>query len=111
MDTLIDKALRRTVMPEKRKEGRREVTKGSSNFQRVQIDEISFTRQGKHHELLVKLIADLASLPKGEAIVVPKSAMKTKFENVRSALKNLSRKEKMKIKTGSDPEHFYIWKV
>jgi hypothetical protein len=84
---------------------------GRPEFHRVPVGEISFTRQGKHHELVLRLISDLETLPKGQAIAVPKASLKTKFENLRSAIKNATRKEKMQIRTGSDAEHFYIWKI
>ena len=98
-------------MSKKRKEARTKMSKDTTSFPRVQVEEISFSRRGKHHKLLLRLFADLETLPKGEAIAIPKSELKTKFENVRAAIKHLCRKESLKIKTGSDMEHFYIWKL
>jgi hypothetical protein len=98
-------------MAERKKDGHRTMPLTTTNFRRVQLEKISFTREGKHHQLLLKVFADLGSLPKGEAIAIPKEALQTKFENVRAAIKALCRKEKIRIKTGSDLKHFYVWKV
>ncbi len=68
-------------------------------------------RDGKHKQIVVRLLADIARLKPGTALKVPLEALPDSKENVRSALNRASHQKGIEVATSSDAEFLYIWKT
>jgi hypothetical protein len=79
-------------------------------FERVALSELRQGRRGKHNELMVRILEELATLPEGEAIKVPLDEIKgVSVANLRAALARATSARGLKIATYSDVENFYFW--
>jgi DNA helicase TIP49 (TBP-interacting protein) len=66
-------------------------------------------RNGKHKEIVTKLLSDLDQIQKGVALKVPLSELKESKEKVRSALNRATRKSGRSVATASDDTFLYVW--
>ena len=60
--------------------------KSALNFKTLQQVDVPQGRNGKHKQIITKILADLDQLPKGVALKVPLAELQESKENVRSAL-------------------------
>jgi hypothetical protein len=90
--------------------GKKAVPKKIANFTTVRELDVPHSRNGKHHKIVVQILADLEELEPGMAIQVPLAHLADSKENVRSALNRALSKKKIVAATASDTTHFYIWK-
>jgi len=81
-------------------------------YERVPISELFKGRRGKHNDVILGVFHDLRSLPKDEAIRIPlKKVGRVSLTNLRSAILRAARTRNIKIRTSSDSDYLYLWKI
>ncbi len=79
------------------------------NFgQMAQID-VPHGRNGKHREIVSRILSDLDQVKAGIALKVPLADLAESKENVRSALNRATRNGDRKVSTASDDTFLYVW--
>jgi len=81
------------------------------HFQSIQQGDVPKGREGKHKEIVARLLSDIERLEPGSALKVPLEALPDTKENVRSALNRATRLKGLEVATSSDAEHLYLWKI
>lgn len=67
-------------------------------------------RNGKHKEIVTKILSDLDQVKPGIALKVPLADLAESKENVRSALNRATHKRGgQMVTTASDDEFLYVW--
>jgi hypothetical protein len=66
-------------------------------------------RNGKHKQIVTKILSDLDQIQKGVALKVPLAQLTESKEKVRSALNRATRKSKRSVATASDGTFLYVW--
>jgi hypothetical protein len=87
----------------------REVTQ--TNFELILQDDVPKGRDGKHKQIVARLLQDIARLKPGSALKVPLEALPDSKENIRAALNRATRLRGIAVSTSSDTGHLYIWKT
>lgn len=82
-----------------------------TRFQSILQNEVPKGRDGKHKQIVTRLLADIEGLEHGTALKVPLSALPDSKENIRSALNRATRQRGIEVATSSDADHLYVWKV
>jgi len=81
-------------------------------YERVPISELFKGRRGKHNDLILGVLHDLRSLTKDEAIRIPlKKVGGVSLTNLRSAISRAAKTRKIRIRTSSDSDCLYLWKI
>jgi hypothetical protein len=80
------------------------------SFEAVIQAEVPKGREGKHRQIILQLLSDIAQLKDGTALKVPLSALPDTKENIRSALNRATRQRGIEVATASDEDHLYVWK-
>jgi TusA-related sulfurtransferase len=75
----------------------------------LQVD-VPTGRDGKHKQIVERLLENIARLKDGSALKVPLADLPDSKENIRSALSRATKQQGIEIATSSDQEHLYIWK-
>lgn len=83
--------------------------KSSMNFGTMTQTDVPQGRNGKHKQIVSKILSDLDQLPKGNALRIPLTALEQGKENVRAALNRATRKSGRNVATASDKEFLYVW--
>jgi hypothetical protein len=83
----------------------------SMSFQSVLQADVPKGRDGKHKDIITRLLQDIALLAPGSALKVPLLQLPDTKENVRSALSRAARQQKINLSTSSNEEYLYIWKT
>ena len=83
--------------------------KSTMNFKTTLRADIPQGRNGKHKQLITRILSDLDQLQKGAALKVALEDLGSSKEKVRSALNRAGRKDSRNIATASDREFLYIW--
>ena len=83
--------------------------KVSMNFKGMPQAEVPQGRNGKHKEIVTRILSDLDQLQKGVALKVPLALLADSKENVRSALNRATRKSGRNVATASDGTFLYVW--
>jgi hypothetical protein len=81
----------------------------SMNFTSMPQIDVPQGRNGKHKEIVTRILSDLDQVPKGVALKVPLAQMADTKEKVRSALNRATRKGHRKVATASDDGFLYVW--
>jgi len=68
-------------------------------------------RDGKHKQIITRLLADIAQLKPGTALKIPLSQLPDTKENIRSALSRAARQGGINLATSSNDEFLYVWKT
>jgi hypothetical protein len=89
---------------------RKSVNRNSLNFATIANRDLPNGRKGKHHGMLLKVLADLDRLDDGRAIKIPLADYAGSIADIRSAIHRATAKLKLEIATSSDDEFFYVWK-
>jgi hypothetical protein len=84
---------------------------GSAPFQSILQGDVPKGRDGKHKQIVTRLLADIERLKPGMALKVPLSALPDTKENIRSALNRATRQRGMVVATSSDDEFLYVWRT
>ena len=79
------------------------------NFKAMPQVDVPQGRNGKHKEIVTKILSDLDRAQKGVALKVPLVQMAESKEKVRSALNRATRKSGRNIATASDENFLYVW--
>ena len=79
------------------------------NFKGMLQSDVPQGRNGKHKEIVTKILADLDQIDQGFALKVPLAALADSKENVRSALNRATRKGGRHVATASDDTFLYVW--
>lgn len=66
-------------------------------------------RNGKHKEIVTKILSDLDQIKPGVALKVPLAELAESKERVRSALNRATHKRGQTVATASDDEFLYVW--
>ena len=74
----------------------------------AQID-VPQGRNGKHKEIVTKILSDLNQIEKGNSLKLPLAALDGGKERVRSALNRATRKAGRRVATATDANFLYIW--
>ena len=75
----------------------------------LQVD-VPKGRDGKHKQIIIQLLGDIAQLTPGTALKIPLSQLPDTKENVRSALSRAARQQKINLATSSNDDYLYVWK-
>jgi DNA helicase TIP49 (TBP-interacting protein) len=84
-------------------------TRVPMNFKAMPQADVPQGRNGKHKEIVTKILSDLDQVQKGIAIKVPLQQLAESKEKVRSALNRATRKSGRNIATASDDAFLYVW--
>jgi len=79
------------------------------NFKGIPQVDVPQGRNGKHKDIVTKLLSDLDQLEKGVALKVPLAELAESKEKVRSALNRATRKGGRSVATASDQSFLYVW--
>ena len=74
----------------------------------AQID-VPQGRNGKHKEIVTRILSDLNQLKEGVALKVPLAELAEGKENVRAALNRATRKGGRNVATATDANYLYVW--
>ena len=85
------------------------IKKAEMNFSTMQQADVPQGRNGKHKQIVTKILADLDQLPQGTALKVPLAELGETKENVRSALNRAIHKAGRNVATASDADFLYVW--
>ncbi len=91
--------------------GDRESTPDFGKFESVQQLDVPKGRDGKHKQIITRLLDDISKLSAGTALKVPLSQLPDTKENVRSALSRAARHAGIPLATSSSEDFLYIWKT
>jgi len=83
--------------------------KGPMNFTSMAQSDVPQGRNGKHKEIVTRILSDLDRVKKGVALKVPLAQLADSKEKVRSALNRASRKSGRTVATASDDTFLYVW--
>ena len=84
---------------------------GQTKFESVQQVDVPKGRDGKHKNIITRLLADIAKLDEGAALKIPLAQLPDTKENIRSALSRAARQAKINLATSSNSEYLYVWKT
>jgi hypothetical protein len=79
------------------------------NFKGMLQADVPNGRNGKHKQIVTRILSDLDQAQKGVALKVPLSALSESKEKVRSALNRATRKSGRNVATASDDVFLYVW--
>ena len=83
--------------------------KAPMNFKGMRRQDVPHGRNGKHKEIVTKILSDLDQIDDGVALKVPLAALAESKEKVRSALNRATRKSGRTVATASDDRFLYVW--
>ncbi len=79
------------------------------NFTALPQADVPQGRNGKHKEIVSKILSDLDQVQEGIALKVPLAQLAESKEKVRSALSRATRKNGRNVATASDDTFLYVW--
>ena len=79
------------------------------NFTAMRQADVPHARNGKHKEIVTRILSDLDQIEKGTALKVPLAQLTESKEKVRSALNRATRKRGHNVATASDDTFLYVW--
>jgi hypothetical protein len=84
---------------------------GVPEFLAISQSDVPKGRDGKHKQIILRLIHDIEQLSDGTALKVPLAQLPDTKENIRSALSRATRQKGLEIATSSDEKFLYVWKA
>jgi hypothetical protein len=79
------------------------------NFNTMAKIDVPQGRNGKHKEIVTRILSDLGQLKEGVALKVPLADLAESKEKVRSALNRATRKAGRLVATATDSDFLYVW--
>jgi hypothetical protein len=80
------------------------------NFTSMAQTDVPHGRNGKHKEIVTRILSDLDQINEGVAVKVPLVELAESKEKVRSALNRATRKRGGRVvATASDDTYLYVW--
>ena len=83
--------------------------KSSMNFRTMAQVDVPQGRNGKHKEIVTKILSDLDQLQGGVALKVPLAELVEGKEKVRAALNRATHKGGRNVATATDANYLYVW--
>ncbi len=83
--------------------------RAAMNFATMEQLDVPQGRNGKHKEMVTKILDDLDQLPAGRALKIPLAELTFSKEKVRSALNRATHKSGREVATATDSYYLYIW--
>jgi hypothetical protein len=83
--------------------------KAPMNFRTMMQTDVPQGRNGKHKEIVTRILADLNQINDGIALKVPLAELAESKEKVRSALNRATRKAGRNVATATDATFLYVW--
>lgn len=83
--------------------------KAPMNFKSMPQAEVPQGRNGKHRQIVTRILSDLDQVERGVALKVPLAQLSESKEKVRSALNRATRKKGRHVATASDDTFLYVW--
>lgn len=84
---------------------------GSMKFESILQAQVPKGRDGKHKQIILQLLSDIAQLNVGSALKIPLAELPDTKENIRAALSRSARQKKIDLATSSDELFLYVWKT
>jgi hypothetical protein len=84
---------------------------GDTTFESMLQVDVPKGRDGKHKNIIRRLLGDIAQLGDGAALKIPLSQLPDTKENIRSALSRAARQANINLATSSNDEFLYVWKT
>jgi hypothetical protein len=81
------------------------------SFEAIQQVDVPKGRDGKHKQIILRLLDDISKLREGTALKIPLSQLPDTKENIRSALSRSARQKGLALATSSSDEFLYVWKT
>jgi hypothetical protein len=79
------------------------------NFKTIAQLDVPQGRNGKHKQIITRILADLDQIEDGAALKVPLAELAESKEKVRSALNRAIHKSGRSVATASDVDFLYVW--
>jgi hypothetical protein len=79
------------------------------NFKSMLQTDVPQGRNGKHKQIVTRILSDLDQVETGIALKVPLAQLAESKEKVRSALNRATRQQGRQVATASDDIFLYIW--
>ncbi len=83
--------------------------KSPMNFRTMAQVDVPQGRNGKHKEIVTRILSDLDQLKEGVALKVPLADLSEGKEKVRAALNRASHKGDRNVATATDVNYLYVW--
>jgi len=83
---------------------------GQGYFESILQVDVPKSRDGKHKQIVERLLRELGELKPGMAMKVPLSELPDSKENIRSALTRAANQRQIRIATSSNDDHLFVWK-
>ena len=83
--------------------------KSPMNFGTMAYADVPQGRNGKHKQVITKILSDLDRLPEGVALKVSLAELEESKESVRAALTRACHKGGRNVATTSDGDFLYVW--
>ena len=83
--------------------------KSPMNFKTMAQVDVPQGRNGKHKQIVTRILSDLDQVEKGVALKVPLAGLAEGKERVRSALNRATRKSGRNVATATDATFLYVW--
>lgn len=80
-------------------------------FKSILQTDVPKGRDGKHKDIVTRLLQNIRELKPGMALKVPLSDLPDSKENIRSALNRAAHLKELDIATSSNDEFLYVWKT
>jgi len=84
-------------------------TKSPMNFKTIAQLEVPQGRNGKHKQIINRILSDLDQVAEGVALKIPLVNLAESKEKVRSALNRAIHKGGRSVATASDADFLYVW--
>jgi hypothetical protein len=79
------------------------------NFKTMAQIDVPQGRNGKHKQIVTRILSDLDQLREGVALKVPLGELPDGKERVRAALNRATRKANRSVATATDVNYLYVW--
>lgn len=79
------------------------------NFKTMAVPDVPQGRNGKHKQIVTRILSDLDQVKAGVALKVPLAELAESKERVRSALSRATRKAGRCVGTATDANFLYVW--
>jgi hypothetical protein len=80
-------------------------------FESVMQGDVPKGRDGRHKQIILRLLEDIENLKDGTALKIPLSQLPDSKENIRAALSRAARQRGLPLATSSNDEFLYVWKT
>jgi hypothetical protein len=85
-------------------------TKTPMNFKTMAQTAVPQGRNGKHKQIITRILSDLNQIKNGNALKIPLAELAESKAKVRSALNRATRKVGLDIATATDADFLYVWR-